>query len=477
MRKAEPPRMRRWMFALLLLPAFLAFFRALPAAAGLDGDFNDPRRCAACHDKIFAQWDGSMHALAVTDNVFRKFYEMVVEEAGPAAVEFCMKCHTPVGVARKELPPVTGEKLDNVALKGVFCDFCHTVTPLGIGNAAFDTTHSTTKRGPLGDAVSPVHATKTDNVYRSSDFCGMCHNVTHPLSGRPIERTWQEWKDSPYSTGDPATTTTCQDCHMRQTPDDPATGATVRKDNPGKAAATGPDRPHVWTHYFVGASALYPEGPNAEIRKGMAMARLRNAAKIEINVEDIPNYKNHFGSFRVRVTNVGAGHKLPTGLSEVREMWLDVTVKDAKDKVLLRSGALGENGGIDPSAAIFKTFLGIGRTNVKMSCCFFAIGERNKILSAEAMTRDRRILPKGYDEEKYAFEVPKGAAFPLKIEAKLNYRSMSQDFANIFYPDGSFKVPVIRMEEATAQICPGGSCNDGSLKVAPKKKAGGARRR
>jgi hypothetical protein len=209
----------------------------------------------------------------------------------------------------------------------------------------------------------------------------------------------------------------------------------------------------------------------------MAMARLRHAAKVDINIEDIPNYRNHFGSFRVRVTNVGAGHKLPTGLSEVREMWLDVTVKDAKGKVLLRSGAIGENGGIDPTAAIFKTFLGIGRTNVKLSCCFFAIGERNKILSAEKMTRDRRILPKGYDEEKYAFEVPKGAAFPITIDAKLNYRSMSQDFANIFYPAGTLKVPVIRMEEATAQICPGGSCNDGSLKAAPKKKAGGAKRR
>jgi hypothetical protein len=264
---------------------------------------------------------------------------------------------------------------------------------------------------------------------------------------------------------------------MRQTVDDSATGDHPRRDNPGKAATMGPDRPHVWTHYFVGGSALYQDSPNGERRKAMAMARLRHAARLEINIEDIPSFKNHYGSFRVRVTNVGAGHKLPTGLSEVREMWLDVTVKDAKGKVLLRSGAIGENGGIDPTAAIFKTFIGIGRTNVKLSCCFFSIGERNRILSAETMTRDRRILPKGYDEEKYGFDMPVGAAFPLKVEAKLNYRSMSQDFANIFYPDGSFKVPVIRMEEATAQICPGGSCDDASIKPSPKKKTPRYRRR
>jgi hypothetical protein len=476
MRQAAPRTISPFAVPLLAL-LLLASRLAVPAAANpLDNDFNSPERCAACHDEIFSQWEGSMHGLAVQDNVYRKFYEMVVAEAGPAAVEFCMKCHTPVGVERKQLPPVTGEKLDNVAMRGVFCDFCHTVKPTGIGNSAFDTKHSTTKSGPFADSDSPAHGTRGDNVWQSSEFCGMCHNVTHPISGRPIERTYLEWKESPYNTGDPATTTTCQDCHMRQTPDNPSTGDTPRRDNPGKVATGGPERKHMWTHYFVGANDLYPGAANFERRRAMAMSRLRHAAKIDINLEDIPSPKNHHGTFRVRVTNVGAGHKLPTGLSEVREMWLDVTVRDAKGKVLLRSGAVGENGGLDPGAAIFKTSLGIGRANVKLSCCFFAIGERNKILSAESVTRDRRILPKGYDEEKYAFEVPKGAAWPLKIEAKLNYRSMSQDFANIFYPDGSFKVPVIRMAEKTAQICPGSSCDDGSLKTAPKKTPSGKRR-
>jgi hypothetical protein len=441
---------------MLCLLAFLAVaFPAAVSADGLEEDFNDPRRCVVCHSEIFAQWNGSIHALAVEDNVFRKFFGMVVEEAGPVAFEFCMKCHTPVGVARKELPPATGEKLDNVAMKGVFCDFCHTVTPTGIGNAAFDTHPSATKRGPSDNAVSPAHDTKTDDRYRGSEFCGMCHNVTHPISGRPIERTYLEWRDSPYNSPDPAVRRTCQDCHMRQTPDEPSTGEGERKDNPGRAATPGPDRPHVWTHYFVGGSTLFPDSQNGDRRRAMAVARLRHVARLEISLEEVPGQASHSGSFRVRVYNIGAGHKLPTGLSEVREMWLDVTVEDAKGRVLMRSGDLGENGSIDPTAAIFKTFLGIGKTNVKLSCCFFAIGERNKLLSAERMTRDRRILPQGYDEEKYAFTVPKGASFPLKIRAKLNYRSMSQDFADIFFPDGSFKVPVIRMEEATASIVPG----------------------
>jgi hypothetical protein len=431
----------------LVFAALLAAFSPLPAAATLDNDFNDPKRCAACHPDIFSQWEGSLHSQAAEDGIFRKFFEMVVEEVGPPAVEFCMKCHSPVGVQRGEVNPPTGENLGEVARKGVFCDFCHTVTPKGIGNAAFDTTFSPTKRGPFDNAVSPAHRTQTDGRYTRSEFCGMCHNVTHPISGRPIERTYEEWRESPYNTGDPATATQCQDCHMRQTPGTAGTGATDRKDNPGKAAVMGPERPHIWTHYFVGGNALYPDRPNAQRRRAMVEERLRNAAKIEILPEEAPA-AGGLAAFRVRVHNVGAGHKLPTGLSEVREMWLDVTVTDGAGKVLLRSGEVGEGGGIDPTAAIFKTFLGIGKTNVKLACCFFAIGERNRILSAERITRDRRILPKGYDEEKYAFRVPEGAAFPIRVDARLNYRSMSQAFADIFYPDGSVTVPVIRMAES-----------------------------
>ena len=411
----------------------------------LDEDFNDPARCAACHVKIFEQWEASVHALAADDPIFRRFYEMVVEEAGPSAVEFCMKCHSPVGVFRKQVPPATGEKLDPIAMKGVFCDFCHTVTPTGIGNASFDTTFSTVKRGPFDNAVSPAHLTRTDDKYGRSEFCGMCHNVTHPISGRPIERTYDEWRESPYNTGDPATTTTCQDCHMRQYPGNPATGAVERKDNPGKAATMGPDRPHIWTHSFVGGNALFPGRPGADRRRGMVEERLRNAARVEIDLEEPP--AEGLVAFRVRVFNTGAGHKLPTGLSEVREMWLDVKVTDAEGKELLRSGAIGESGGIDPTAAIFKTFLGIGKSSVNISCCFFAISEGRKLLSAERITRDRRILPKGYEEEKYALPVPPGTAWPLTIDAALNYRSMSRAFANIFFPDGSVEVPVVRMAE------------------------------
>ena len=55
----------------------------------------------------------------------------------------------------------------------------------------------------------------------------------------------------------------------------------------------------------------------------------------------------------VKVTNVGAGHNLPTSLTEVRQMWLDVKVTDITGTTLYHSGALDDKGTIDPQAKLF----------------------------------------------------------------------------------------------------------------------------
>ena len=100
----------------------------------------------------------------------------------------------------------------------------------------------------------------------------------------------------------------------------------------------------------------------------------------------------------VRVTNVGAGHRLPTGVSDFRQMWLQVTVTDATGKVVLSSGKLDAKGNLDPDARLFQKVLGDKDAHA-VGLEFWRYGRMNE---------DTRIPPDGHRDETY--ELPAGHA-------------------------------------------------------------------
>ena len=91
---------------------------------------------------------------------------------------------------------------------------------------------------------------------------------------------------------------------------------------------------------------------NLDQKYQMAVNRLKGAAALEIK----PIYQN--GSLQevlVRVKNMRAGHNLPTSLTNIRQMWLEVTVKDGKGKVLMTSGTLDKEGHLAENTRIFNS--------------------------------------------------------------------------------------------------------------------------
>ncbi len=58
------------------------------------------------------------------------------------------------------------------------------------------------------------------------------------------------------------------------------------------------------------------------------------------------------------VKNVGAGHHLPTGVADFRELWLDITVKDRNGKVVFEAGKLKEDGNLGEDARPFMKVFG-----------------------------------------------------------------------------------------------------------------------
>jgi len=415
--------------------------------------FIGPDVCEGCHSEIFAQWNGSMHSKAFTDPLWRAatkyFFKEVTKSSELLEMKACVKCHTPLGFRSYSIssPADDYDALAELPAQGIFCNWCHNINEVKhLGDAGYEVEAGggeddpSTMLGPFKDSDSPFHPTKYSELHTKSDFCGLCHNVSHAANKLPIEQTYNEWKNSPYNTGNPLTTVNCQDCHMRQRPGIPATGKTERPDNPGQACDGGPEREHNWTHYFVGGNAVITKLLGSDLHAQMAVERLQHAADLELITSEAYR-KNEMSHLRVKVTNSGAGHYLPTGLTEIREMWLDIRITDANGKEILRSGRLDEKGDLDINAVKYFTQLGNDKGEPVLNPAL-----------ADRILYDYRIPPKGYVIEKYAFYIPDTALSPITVEATLKYRSVSPSLAKTLLGDNAPDIPVIDMVKATGKI-------------------------
>ncbi|MDY6904149.1 MAG: multiheme c-type cytochrome [Thermodesulfobacteriota bacterium] len=409
--------------------------------------FISPQVCGDCHGDIYAQWENSMHSLAQKDPIYLKvakfFLKGLTHPGEIEESESCVKCHTPVGFITGK-PRKTSEEFDDIpeiARQGVQCDFCHSATGadkvynngmiLDPGQGEID---PGVKRGPRKDAVSGYHETAYSEFHTNAEICGTCHNVKHVAFDTDLETTYDEWANSPYNAD--AGRITCQGCHMYQRPGVPATGATERPDNPGLACDFGPERPHVFTHNFVGANTVVPGQFDGDDKTQMAGERLKNAATLTLDTSKIKD-----GRLNVKVTNTGAGHKLPTGLTNARQMWLEITITAVgTGKTLFTAGVPDKDGYIPENTVIYNTVFGDGKGNPVIN-----------ISRAREILRDYRILPQQSVTETFALpkELP---AKGLNIRTRLCYRIFSQKQLDMVVGKGTISPPVIIMTEASASI-------------------------
>lgn len=399
--------------------------------------FDPPETCAACHAEIYEQWKGSMHSNAWNDPVYLALMRAASKATKGVTDNLCIGCHTPIGLTTGESSP-GGEKLSPLSKNGVQCDFCHNISAAsGIGNGSFVLTPNkygrSLKFGPFKDASSPYHDTTYSELHTTSELCGTCHNVTHPLNRIPIERTYDEWKDSPY----PGEGIGCQECHMSP--------PGFRK-NPGKAAIGGKEREHIYTHYFVGGNTMVTTLLGSEKHAGHARDMLKSAAKMEIvSVKNVQ--PGAVATVILRVHNSGAGHKLPTGFPEGREMWVDFSVQDEKGRQLYRLGRIDGEGRLEEGTRTFKVVLGDADGNIIDV----------EVWKATRILHDNRILPRGYADVRFDVPIPSDAKGSLTIKADLNYHSFPQHFVDHLLGKNAPKVPTELMSSVTRQteLAPG----------------------
>lgn len=387
--------MRRFLRPLGVVGAFL-FALAIAASAsavgvpvkntGISPDKFQPSQSCGCHAALIEEWSQSMHAKALTDELFiAKVSEANAATDGKLGA-FCKRCHAPAAEMTGEL--AKGGALSPGPAEGISCSFCHQISGMlkgEPGNVSQLVDPSGTRRAQIEDPQAP-HPAAYSELHRKADICGGCHNVNHPVNGMHLESTFSEWSKGPYAKEG----IVCQDCHMSRQPG-------VIGPMTGRAAGGAPQRDNIYTMTFVGAQVA--QGPSV-----VATARLKSAATLVLEIPEIvPSGSS--AQATVTITNSGAGHYLPTGLTEVRQMWLEVTATDAGGK----STKLGER--------VFGTILQDDKGNAPV-----------ELWDATKIKSDDRIPPKESVTNQYAFTMPAGME-KATVKAALFYKSVPDELA------------------------------------------------
>ncbi len=355
-----------------------------------------------CHASLIDEWAKSMHSQALSDPLYRTKLEEAEKATGGALGAFCNKCHGPAATMTGEIGKGT---LSAGVAGGVNCVFCHSVT--GDTGQRANTSQLVTldgvRRAQIKDPQAP-HEAVYSAIHESPEICGGCHNVNHPINGMHLEATYTEYLASPWAKEG----VTCQDCHMSRAPG-------VIGPFTGKAAGGAPERNNIYAMSFTGGQVALGD-------RELATAMLKSAAKVTMSAPAV--LEGGSAEVSVTITNVGAGHYLPTGLTEVREMWLEVYAENADGT----KTPVGEHR--------FGTILQDDKGNAPVE-----LWEATKIKS------DDRIKPRESVTKTYGFSMPEGAQ-QVTLKAALLYRSAPDEFAK----KAGVENPVTEMAAATSVV-------------------------
>lgn len=193
--------------------------------------------CKQCHEEIYNQWSGSMHAnsSALKDPIHGAFYKNVMGSPTQEGLTkkgkypVCLKCHAPVAAMEKK----TDLSAKPAYGAGIGCTTCHSFKtfkgldkpngkpnygidayeidpaslygPSGISYTTERTSEDATWPTPVHHPV-PIEGNKTA-LFKSNDACMGCHEKRQNFHGTPLCRTGDEYRDSKNFVS-------CQACHM-----------------------------------------------------------------------------------------------------------------------------------------------------------------------------------------------------------------------------------------------------------------------
>lgn len=259
--------------------------------------------CASCHDEHGAELAGSAHGRATESPVLAALLPRVEAAWGADARAACVSCHAP-----EHAPDAEPE---------ISCVSCHAaVGNRGTGDGALVIDLGAPLDGPITDAEpTPAHASRARGFVSDDTLCLTCHDTSGP--GLFVEHAAAEHAVAVERVGAP----TCLTCHL------PA-----REPGPVAAGALL-DRPRR-SHTFVG-----PTPPTSRDETSLAawtesLRDLFGHDRVLLAVE------RDGDDAVVTLENAGLGHDLPTGVTFLRELRVDLVLVHADGTTEVMPGVI-----------------------------------------------------------------------------------------------------------------------------------------
>jgi tetratricopeptide (TPR) repeat protein len=439
----------------------------LPSNATTDtGQFIDPnsfptaKYCGHCHEQAYAEWHQTVHANSFRNPWYTKNVNLLTSERGIEFTRHCEGCHNPIALFSGAL--TKGSPIDRkFDADAITCSVCHSIQKvdtrgtgsyvMGLPSALVDADGNPIP-GEVPDKEILAHLDRHDKAvmkdfYRTSEFCGVCHKAAIPkmLNGYKWQRAiflYDEWQQASFAKQSPLPfyvkdqVSTCQTCHM---PQEKTTLTDYGAEN-GKIAS----------HRWLGANTLLYKyyGYDEQLQKTIQF--LRNGV---LNV-DIFGIERNGGkliaplgsqSFEISpgddlivsvvIQNKGIAHTLVPEQRDFYECWVELEAIDASGNKLIDSGALGQDGTLDPNAHSFTNRL----INVSGG-----MNDLHQVWNTRVIAFNNTISSGRSQIVRYQFKVPLNASGPIKITAKVNYRRFNQHFIN-WAMDKHYDMPLVEV--------------------------------
>ena len=455
--------------------------------------FMDSQLCGECHKDIYEQWKGSMHHFASFNNQFyRRTILHMQELSGTQGSKWCAGCHDHAVFFNGRFDRPIREQLDTPeAQNGLGCLSCHSIVHVGgsMGNGDFTIEYPPLHR--LASSHNPW-IRKIDNFLTylnpephrrtfmkafmrrdSPEYCAACHKVhlDQPVNHYRWLRGFNEydnWQASGVS-GEgarsfyyPQQPSTCAGCHMplvdSRDPGNrggkvhshrfPAANTAVAFVNHDSAQLQTEEQflksGFITVDLFAATLAEPVPGQTRMLhRTGEAPALASTFAAGEeteqngpILLRDVGRLAAPIGAPGVRLppgatVRVDAvvrtrkiGHFFPAGTVDAYDVWLEFRARDARGRVLAWSGSVDRGGAVEPGAHFYRSFQIDGEGN--------PINKRNA-WQTRSVLYVRLIPPGAADTAHILLSIPKDAAGPLTLEARLNYRKFSDYYTKFSF--------------------------------------------